>query len=991
MKKLKNYFIAFTMLHVATHGGAQLSLAQTNLDDEYTSVLAEYQHTVGDFSSLYQGRIEPTFLTNLWIGHPYWDDDKFYMGDVCFDGRLYKNVRMRYNIYDNILAVLTHDKELPVVPDRQKINHIVINGKRYVEREGWLECVEYEGKDVSLTHRRVKLRSIDVIKDKISYHTLNTIDTYYLIYADGRCEQVSNLRSVRKANKDLSKELKKMSHEQRLSFSGNSLVPSLVACASFLDEKIDLNIPQEQKTLSAYDMTRPQPALEKDVLSAVHVNDSIPAFYAYSPGGKADYSLLEEDYVDDNPGIGTLTPLKETHTLREVQVVGFRQKVVDGLSGVEAFRPEMLRNVPLALGEADVMKMAMMLPGVSSMGEASDGLNVRGGSSDQNLLLYNNNTVYNPMHMFGLFSTFNSDMISETELYKGGIPAQYGGRLSSVMTIKSKTGSKDRWHGSASVGLLTAKAFVEAPLVKDKVSLIVGGRATYSDWMLKLIPEKSGYKDGKAGFWDMGATLSSKLCDNHNLLVHGYYSHDRFSFSPDDKYAYSNLNLSAEWKGSYGENATSSVSVGYDRYGYQNDDTKYAFYEARLSFHLSDYFLKSRLSYKLGENNTLSAGLQSQYYDVMPGEYSPLPQKHDDLFIYASSSSYYDPNEEYTLIQHTKLDKNNALESALFAEDVWDLTDKLKLTAGVRVNVFNSFKKDMKKMYVNPDVRLAANYALTDNMSVKVGFNTLHQYIHKVSNTVIMSPTDTWTLSSSAIKPQSGYQISGGWYAQTEDRKYEFSIEAYYKGISNYLTYRSAAQLVMNNQLEKDVTTAKGKAYGVELQLRKLYGKLNGWISYCYSRTLLKHNDPNMTMLINGGEWYAADHDRPHEVKFVGNYKFSERFSVSLNADYSTGRPFTAPIGKFYDTSSGNILPYYSDRNALRMPDYFRMDCSLNIEPSHHLTNLFKSWFSIGVYNMLGRKNVYSIYFDADAAGISGHKLSIFGAPIPFVSYNIKF
>jgi hypothetical protein len=288
-------------------------------------------------------------------------------------------------------------------------------------------------------------------------------------------------------------------------------------------------------------------------------------------------------------------------------------------------------------------------------------------------------------------------------------------------------------------------------------------------------------------------------------------------------------------------------------------------------------------------------------------------------------------------------------------------------------------------------MRLSASYTLTPNSSIKAGFNTMHQYIHKVSNTVIMSPTDTWILSNAAIKPQSGWQAATGYYLQTENRKFELSAELYYKQMSNYLTWRSAGQLVMNPNLENDVIAAKGRAYGIEVMLRKPIGKLNGWLSYTYSRTFLRQNDKNLAQVINEGDWFPADCDRPHEFKFVGNYKITRRFSFSLNLDYSTGRPTTIPAGQYYNRQKQRYEPYYTRRNGHRIPDYFRMDASFNIEPTHHQTKKTHSWFSIGVYNMLGRRNAYSVYYESGKGRIQGYKLSIFGAPIPFVSYNIKF
>ena len=297
----------------------------------------------------------------------------------------------------------------------------------------------------------------------------------------------------------------------------------------------------------------------------------------------------------------------------------------------------------------------------------------------------------------------------------------------------------------------------------------------------------------------------------------------------------------------------------------------------------------------------------------------------------------------------------------------------------------------MFKTYQGPEIRLSARYAFSDDWSVKAGFNTMRQYIHKLSNTTIMSPTDTWKLSDRHIKPQQGWQLATGVYYNTPDKMLEFSLEGYYKKLKDYLDYRSGAQLIMNEHLETDVINTEGYAYGVEFQVKKPEGKLNGWLSYTYSRTFLRQKDPRIANPVNRGDWYPTEYDKPHDFKLIANYKFTRRYSMSLNVDYSTGRPTTVPAGQYWDSSLNRMQVYYTDRNSYRVPDYFRMDFSFNIEPSHHLTLLTHSSISIGVYNLTGRKNVYSIYYVPEGDKIQGYKMSIFGAPIPFVTYNIKF
>lgn len=696
-------------------------------------------------------------------------------------------------------------------------------------------------------------------------------------------------------------------------------------------------------------------------------------------------------------GIARIDLEEDDHTLEEIVVVsGIMANTTSTQVGMEKFKPTLLKNIPLALGEADVMKMIQTMPGIKTVGEASSGYNVRGGASDQNLILFNNATLYNPSHMFGIFSAFNSDMIDNAELYKSSIPAQYGGRISSVLNITPKIADYEKAHGAISIGLLTSKANVELPIVKDHLSLLVSGRTTYSDWMLKLVPEKSGYKDGSAGFYDLGGVLSYRINSRQRVNLNGYYSHDRFAFDQFTKYGYTNMNASIDWHGLHTSSLSSDISLGFDHYDYQNDETAVESEASRLSFNINQYFTKGLFNIKASEQHQIKTGWNAQLYEVSPGTYEPL----------GNSNIFFD-----------QIQKEKALEAALFIEDEWTLNEKLSINAGLRWSLFgalgereyNIYEKDvlpsensivstekakageMFKTYQAPEVRLSARYMINEDMSLKVGFNTMHQYIHKVSNSTIMSPTDIWKLSDTNIKPQSGWQAAGGYYYQTPNRQYEMSAEVYYKRMNDYLTYRSSGSILMNHHLETDVISTEGHAYGIELQAKKPTGKLNGWVSYSYSRTFLRQNDKRTVNPVNDGDWFPTEYDRPHEFKFVGNYKFTQRYSLSCNADYSSGRPTTVPAGKYYDYGLQKFQPFYTERNSYRLPYYFRMDASFNIEPNHHLTQWTHSSFSIGCYNLLGRKNAYSVYYLVDGGEVHGYKLSIFGAPIPFVSYNIKF
>lgn len=699
-------------------------------------------------------------------------------------------------------------------------------------------------------------------------------------------------------------------------------------------------------------------------------------------------------------GDGTLNiELEEnSHMLNEVTITSDRLNNLKSTQlGATTLKPTQLKNIPMAMGEVDILKMVQSLPGVKTVGEASNGFNVRGGATDQNLILLNDGTIYNPNHLFGFFAAFNSDMIKEADIYKSSIPAQYGGRISSVLDINSKEASKEKFSGSAGIGLVTSKLNLEIPVIKEKTSVLLSGRTTYSDWIMKKLPSKSGYKDGNAGFYDLAAVISHKFNDNHNLNVYGYYSHDRFAFNANEKYNYNNLNASAKWRAVFNEKMFAYFTAGYDHYDYSNSETTLPTSAYKLNFDINQVFAKADFSYKMSGNNSLHFGFKSTLYDINAGTYEPVGTE--------------------SLVQRDMLQKDKALETAFYLGDEWEITPKLSVNAGIRYSIFNALgprtyykyqdgmlpsesnltdtlsvgSGKVVKTYHGPEFRLSARYAITDHLAVKAGFNSMRQYIHKLSNTVIMSPTDTWKLSDANIKPQQGWQVAAGLYLNSPDAIWEYSVEGYYKRISDYLDYRGGAKLLMNHHIETDVVSTQGRAYGVEFQIKKQTGKLNGWVSYTYSRTFLQQNDKRIIKPVNNGEWYPTEYDKPHDFKFVGNYRFTKRYSMSLNVDYSTGRPTTIPAGQYYNEELKSMLVYYTDRNSYRIPDYFRTDFSFNIEPSHKLTLLTHSSISIGVYNLTGRRNVYSIYYQSENGKIKGYQLSIFGMPIPFITYNIKF
>ena len=686
---------------------------------------------------------------------------------------------------------------------------------------------------------------------------------------------------------------------------------------------------------------------------------------------------------------------EDIYALKEVVVSAERVANVRSTTmGVERLKIKDIKNIPMAFGEVDIIRVVMALPGVKSVGEASSGFNVRGGATDQNLILFNDGTVYNPTHLFGFFSAFNPDLVKDMELYKSSIPVRYGGRISSVLDITTRDGNKKEFNGSASLGLLTSRLTLEGPLFSEKTSYIVGGRTTYSNWILKQLPEKSGYKDSRAGFYDLNASLNHKFDEYNNLYVNGYFSSDRFSFDSHEKYSYRNANASIKWRHIFSPVLTSVLTAGYDHYDYDTKNNNDSINAYKLLFGINQYFTKADFNWYPAHNHTINFGAGGTYYNLNPGEYLPSG------------------NESFVIPDY--MQKEKGLETFAYLGDNWNITSRLSVSAGIRYSMFNvlgprkyneyqsdylpslstivenkSVGKGSFRTYHGPEYRISTRYEFVDNFSVKAGFNTMRQNIHKISNTTVMSPTDTWKLSDANIKPQKGKQVALGLYKNYTDRSIELSLEGYYKTMNDYLDYRSGAELLMNHSIETDVLSTEGRAYGVEFMLKKTQGKLNGWVSYTYSRTQLRQNDERIEHPVNGGSWYSADYDKPHDIKFVGNYKFTHRYSLSMNCDYSTGRPITLPVSK-YNYVGGEYV-YFSERNSYRIPDFFRVDLSFNIEPSHHLTLLTHSMISFGVYNLTGRKNAYSIYYISERGHLKGYKLAIFGSPIPYVSYNIKF
>ena len=661
--------------------------------------------------------------------------------------------------------------------------------------------------------------------------------------------------------------------------------------------------------------------------------------------------------------------------------------------GVDRLTIAAIKNVPTIFGEADILRVVTTLPGVKTIGEVSTGFNVRGGSTDQNLILFNDATIYNPSHFFGMFSAFNPELVKDIELYKSSIPARYGGRLSSVLNITAREGNKKDFTGTAGVGPVTARITVEGPIgKKEKTSFIAGGRTTYANWLLDLLPRQ--YDNSKASFQDLNLNLSHQFNKKNDLYFTSYYSNDRFNLTNDTVFQYSNRNLSLKWKHAFGKKLVGQFTAGYDGYAYTNESTKNKVNAYKLNFEIAQLVFKADFNYLLHARHNLSMGFQSIRYRLQPGRFSP--------------------SGDSSVVVREVVPVEQAVEPSVYLEDQFRISNKLSLSAGFRYTLFHYLGPQEVRMYADgmpriednivnrkqhqkgsivsyrgPEYRASLRYSITPSFSVKAGYNSSYQYIHMLSNTMAIAPTDIWKLSDPNIRPQKGQQVSFGLYKNLKSNTIELSGEVYYKKIEDYLDYKAGARLVMNQHIETDVISTEGKSYGAEFLAKKSTGKLNGWISYTWSRILLQMDDSTQGVPVNQGAFYPASYDKPHDFTLVGNFKVNQRFSVSLTTTYSTGRPVTIPIARY--NYSGSIRVLYADRNSYRIPDYFRMDFAMNIDGNYKVNQKTHNSWTIGCYNLTGRKNPYSIYFVSEGGSVNGYKLSIFGSAIPFVNFNIHF
>ncbi len=681
--------------------------------------------------------------------------------------------------------------------------------------------------------------------------------------------------------------------------------------------------------------------------------------------------------------------------LDEVILQGKTNKnVTETITGAEKIDVEESKNIPLVLGERDVFKVAQALPGITTAGEGSAGFNVRGGKSDQNLILVDDAVIYNPQHFFGIFSALNPFVIKDVTIYKGNIPAEYGGRLSSVFDIELKDGNFKEFVGEASVGPVTANLILDIPVIKNKSALLIGGRGAYANYILNSLDDKE-LRDSEASFYDANLKYTHRFNENNKLSANAYIGRDDFSITSDSLYVYNNRLLSLKWDHVFNErnkgtfilaNSEYKFNIKFEEDNNNNFDLGYAIEETEVKF---------KMKHTFNENYGLVYGVANKLYVVNPGTIDPL--------------------DSQSIIEPLEIPEERALESAAFISGKLDLTNKFSLDAGLRFSLYNALgegdqrvfedgeprneatvrdtlnfgKNEVIETYGGPEVRLSARYLFRPDLSIKASFNNTIQYIHRLSNNTTVSPIDTWKLSNLNIEPQRANQYSLGVYKNFDDDFYELSIEGFYKTSRNILDLKTGAQILLNETIETEVLQGEGKAYGVEFLLKKNNGRLNGWLGYTYSRSFIKLDSFFIEERVNNGEFFPSNFDKPHDISLVANYKFTKRFSLSTNFVYQTGRPVTFPVGKF--TFNGSETVVFSDRNKFRIPDFYRLDLGFNIEGNHKKNKLTHSFWTISIYNVLGRNNPFSVFFVTEDGEVKALKSSIFSIPIPSITYNFKF
>ncbi|WP_394993834.1 TonB-dependent receptor plug domain-containing protein [Emticicia sp.] len=682
---------------------------------------------------------------------------------------------------------------------------------------------------------------------------------------------------------------------------------------------------------------------------------------------------------------------------------GVESNIQRPLLGVNQLSIKTLRKLPAAIGEVDILRGLQMLPGVTSVGEASNGVNIRGGTTDQNLLLLDDIPIFNPTHMFGLFTAFPSEAASSVEVYKGNTPARFGGRAASVLDVSLQQPSLDKFKMSGGISFVSNRLTLDVPIIKDKLGIMISGRASYNDFLLPVISDK--LNDIKANFADLVTKVFWRVNTKSTITASGYYSKDFFQTkllgaigainATSTQYDYRSKSFSARWF--YGINSRTNLQTTIVSADYVpktllpelNSDNKVV-----LLSGVQYKQVKSNLNYSTNKHR-VEMGISATRYDIDPGQLLPGTSR--------SVLSITTPKE-------------HALETAIHAEDEITVSPKVTVSIGARYSQFFTLgpgnvqvyapneprdafsardtiaygKGNIMNSYGGVEPRIGMKYSLNDRTSVKFGYNLMRQYMQVVTNTTTPLPTSRWKSSDLNIKPQVSTLLSGGLFHNLPGNIYEFSLEAYYRLTNNIIDYKPGADFLLDGYPETQLLQGKNRSYGLEVMFSKKKGEATGWINYTYSRSQNQVSEgTGFGEQINFGKWYSANYDRPHSFNASIIINQGTHHDFSFNFSYSTGRPYTLPEG--FIIYQGRSYPYYGERNNARLPDYHRLDFAWNIYQPGMKDKRFKSHFTFTIFNLYGKKNAYSVFVRSSGTAISSYKLVVFGAPIVSLSYNFKF
>ena len=763
--------------------------------------------------------------------------------------------------------------------------------------------------------------------------------------------------------------------------------------------KISGQIIEENSNLAAIGAT-----IETDDKNIATATDAAGHYELMVPKGKNQFTIRSVgmntqviDVVVYAPAVFNIKLLDDAINLSEVVVKerASDENIKKVMGGVDQLAIKEIKRLPAFMGETDVIKSLLTLPGVRSAGEGVGGLNVRGGNADQNLILQDNILFFNPTHALGFFSLFQPDLVENVRLYKGNMPAKYGGRLASVLQTNSVTGDRTSWKINGGIGAVSSKIAFQGPIIKDRLTIAAGGRLSTINWLLQQV-QVPDVQNSKVNFYDVQGKLHYWITKNSTAGIQFYNADDKLKLADEVEFGYKTLAASAYFQTLLSRDKNFNIRLISGNYNSVLDDLLPV--NASLFKTGVDYLaIKSDLTIQSSEKMSFNLGVEATRYTVNPGNVSPSNATSD--------------------IKPTIIPLDHALEAGLFGEVQLPITPSLTLNAGLRASAYSLIgpatlrqystedhfseknltgvkiinKNSFDEFFIGIEPRLSANYELNPSSSIKLSINRNYQYLNQISNTVAATPIDFWKLSDNNIQPQSSWAYSVGLYKNFQNNAWETSFEIYYRDIKNTVEYKDFADLLANEHIESELLLGIGKNYGAELSVKKTIGKFTNRLGYTYGRSLKQiYIDDAPALSINQGAWYSSNYDKPHELNILINYNASQRYSFNLNYNYSTGRPITAPNGK-YDDWNVFGAPIYSNRNNYRLPDYQRLDLSFNIFPGYRKDRRMKGSWTLGVYNALANKNAYSVNFRGQSVSkLRAYKLSVLGTVFPFITYNFQ-